>query len=209
VIHARKDQPVERSSDFHNTYTTAHNPYDYELWVCPHDLYAALPADFATLKDSDAPNVAQTVAGVAAEWGEAPDFNAGRSLALRQQSLELTLALYGMRQMPPLRLAAIAHRLAWCARERGDFEAEKTWLAQALEHYARAFEESDLGGTKEELRVQYLCGEVSLRMGDVQGAVTWFAQALREPKLKEHPNWERMLREQWSAARSGPRELVV
>jgi uncharacterized protein (DUF2225 family)/CRP-like cAMP-binding protein len=209
VVHARKDQPVERSSDFHNTYTTPHDPYDYELWVCPNDLYAALPADFATLKESDRANVAHAVAAVVAEWGDTPDFNAGRSLALRQRSLDLALALYRMRQVPPLRLAAIMHRLAWCARERGDLEAEKTWLAQALEQYVKAFEESDLGGTKEELRVQYLCGELSLRLGDVPGAVTWFAQALREPTLKEHPNWERMLREQWSVARSGNGGSVV
>jgi hypothetical protein len=82
-------------------------------------------------------------------------------------------------------------------------------LAQALEQYVKAFEGSDLGGIKEELRVQYLCGELNLRLGDVPGAVNWFAQALREPKLKEQPNWERMLREQWSEARSGNHELVV
>jgi hypothetical protein len=35
----------------------------------------------------------------------------------------------------------------------------------------------------------------------MQGAITWFAQALRHPGLKEHAIWERMLREQWAVAR--------
>src|SRR5205823_1262724 len=69
VIHARKDQPMERSSDFHQRYVTPFNPYDYELWVCPNDLYAALPTDFGELSDIQRMNVAEVVDGVTAGWG--------------------------------------------------------------------------------------------------------------------------------------------
>jgi cyclic nucleotide-binding protein/uncharacterized protein DUF2225 len=46
VVHPQKDMPAQRSSDFHQTYQTPFNPYDYEVWVCPNDRYAALPQDF-------------------------------------------------------------------------------------------------------------------------------------------------------------------
>jgi uncharacterized protein (DUF2225 family) len=109
-----------------------------------------------------------------------------------------------MRDLPRIRMAAITHRLAWCSRERGDVETEKKWLERALEHYTAAHVDAEQEDAKEDLRVQYLCGELSLRLGDVNGAVTWFAQALRHPGMKDHPNWARMLREQWAVARAQP-----
>jgi uncharacterized protein (DUF2225 family) len=209
VIHARKDQPVERTSDFQQRYVTPFNPYDYELWVCPNDLYASLPADFAELSEIQRLKVAEVVDSVTAGWdGERPDFNNERTLRLRERGLQLALALYRMREASPSRLAAILHRLAWCAREQGNPETERSWLSQALEAYSTAYAESDLDGAKDELRVQYLCGEVSARLGDTPAALRWFGEALRHPALKDHPNWERMIREQWAQARadSGSRD---
>jgi uncharacterized protein (DUF2225 family) len=202
MVRPRKDQPADRESDFHNTYRTTYNPYDYEPWVCPNDLYAALPGDFADLAERHVRQVAPIIEQVVADWGdELPEFNADRTLDLRQRALELALALYQMRDLPPIRLAAVTHRLAWCSRERGDLESEQKWLSRALEHYIAAHAESDPEDAKEELRIQFLCGELSLRLGDVNAAVTWFASALRHPGLKDHANWERMLRDQWAVAR--------
>ena len=203
VIHVRKDQPAERSSDFHQRYQTPFNPYDYELWVCPNDLYAALPSDFGELSEAQRSRLSEVVESVVAGWGgERPNFNAERSLKLREQGLELALALYRMREASPARLAAILHRLAWCARERGDSNAERQKLSGALEAYSAAFAESDVDGVKDELRVKYLCGELSARLCDAPGAFRWFAEALRSPGLKDHPNWEKMIRDRWSDVRS-------
>jgi CRP-like cAMP-binding protein len=58
VVHTRKDQPKDSETDFHKTYTTPYNPYDYELWVCPNDLYAAFPADFGDLREAQRSQVA-------------------------------------------------------------------------------------------------------------------------------------------------------
>src|SRR5579859_5270051 len=68
VIHARKDQPAERSTDFHQRYLTPFNPYDYELFVCPNDLYAALPADFGDLSAVQRASVPEVVGLVIGEW---------------------------------------------------------------------------------------------------------------------------------------------
>jgi uncharacterized protein (DUF2225 family) len=204
-----KDQPAARESDFHNTYRSSYNPYDYEVWVCPNDYYAALPAEFPGLREQDRAQVGPIVEQVATQWADGrPDFNVDRTLELRQRSLELAFAQYQMRQAPHLRLAAIAHRLAWCARERGDVAVEHTWLRQALDNYRGGYAVADLGDAKEELRVQYLCGELSLRLGDLDEAVTWFAQASRHPKLSDSPTWERMIRDQWGSARSSVSALT-
>jgi len=210
IFRPHKDQPAERRTDFHQVYRTQ-NPYDYEIWVCPTDLYAAMPVEFSALTDAQkaaVPRIVEQV--VTAEWqGERPDFNVDRSLAMREKSLQLALAMYRMRGASPLRLAAVLHRLAWCARESGDAEREKEYMALALSCYQRGYEETNLGGAKEELRVQYLCGELSLRLGEVADALNWFAQARRHADLKQYPKWDQMLRDQWVLAREAASQAGV
>lgn len=203
VFRPHKDQPAARSTDFHQTYRSAPNPYDYEVWVCPTDLYAAFPSDFAELAPAYRERVPQTVAElVTQEWaGQRPTFNVDRSLELREQSLQLAFAIYRLRRAPPLRLASVLHRLGWCARERGDEERERHWLAEALHAYTRGFHEADLGGPKGEIRVQYLCGEIARRLGDHQTAAMWLSQLLRHTALKRFPMFERLTRDQWAAVR--------
>jgi uncharacterized protein len=203
VVHPQQDRPANRESDFHQLYKTAFNPYDYELWVCPNDLYAALPADFGEMSDLQRPRVPEVVAAVVADWhGNRPDFNGERNLIMREKSLELALAVYRMRNATPLRLAAVLHRLAWCSRERGDAEAERNWLSQALQAYGMAYNQFDLEGPKTVLRVAYLCGELNARLGDQRAAMRWTSEGMRHPQIKEHPHWDRMLREQWESIRT-------
>ena len=198
----RRAMPGDRSSDFHQPYRTAFNPADYEMWVCPNDLYAAFPSDFGELRPGHVERVASVVAQVVGQWGgERPDFNTDRTPALREKSLLLAKAIYQLRLAPALRQAALLHRLAWCARERGDQPQERQWLSQALAAYTIAYHETDLGSPKEELRIQYLCGELSARLGDTPTALTWFGQALRHPALASHPSWDRLLRDRWATLR--------
>jgi uncharacterized protein (DUF2225 family) len=203
VVHPQQDRPSERSADFHQSYKTPFNPYDYELWVCPNDLYAAFPADFTDISDLQRPRVREVVASVVGDWDVTPDFSGPRSLRLRERGLELALTLYRMRHATPLRLAAVLHRLAWCARERGDVDGERNWLAQALQSYTMAYNQFDLDfeAPKTGLRVAYLIAELNFRLGEVRAAVRWSSEGLRHPAIKEHPHWERMLRDQWATFR--------
>jgi uncharacterized protein len=203
VVRLNKDQPQRQESDFHQTYDIQFNPYDYEPWVCPNDLYTALPTDFAGLTGDQGERALAAIDElVDGEWGgERPDFDGQRTLALREQALQLALVVARVRAAPPLRIAAVQHRLAWCAREREDTVTELAWLAEALASYASAHEQGTGVSTKETLRVSYLCGELTLRLGDRAKAYTWFAQALLDPAVKAHPMWQRMLRAQRDLAR--------
>jgi uncharacterized protein (DUF2225 family) len=202
MVHPRSDRPTSRSTDFHQVYRPPFNPYDYEVWVCPNDLYAALPSDFADLSEVHRSCVNETVGTVLASRALGrPEFNVMRNLDLRELALELALALYRMRGLPSARVAAVLHRLAWCARERGDTGRERDWLLQAVEAYTATYNGSDLGSARDELRVLYLCGELTLRLGDHSAAIRWFNEGVQHPQVKQHGNWERLLREQWATAR--------
>jgi uncharacterized protein (DUF2225 family) len=208
VVRLNKDQPVHQESDFHQIYEPGFNPYDYEPWVCPTDLFAALPADFRPVTEEQRERVPAAIAElVDNDWaGERPSFNGDRTLAMREHALQLALVVCRVRLAVPLRLAAVQHRLAWCAREREDTIAEQFWLTEALESYSAAQEQGAGASVKEELRIGYLCGELSLRLGDQSRACTWFGETLLHPALKSHPMWQRLLRGQLDIARTSARK---
>ena len=116
IFRTHKEQPSDRASDFHQSYRSVLKPYDYEIWVCPVDLYAALPADFLTLTAAQTTAIDESVDRLVRDTfsGARPEFNVDRTLALREQALQLALAQYRMRDASALRLAALLHRLA-CA----------------------------------------------------------------------------------------------
>jgi uncharacterized protein (DUF2225 family)/CRP-like cAMP-binding protein len=203
VFRTHKEQPAERETDFHQRYRTLATPYDYDVWVCPNDLYAAFPSDFADLSAGQRDRVADAVNEVVAtQWaGQRPDFNVDRNLALRERSLHLALAIYRLRDASPLRLAGVLHRLAWCAREQGEEGGERRWLQDALEAYQAGYGTADSEDPKDDLRVQYLCGELARRLGDPATALKWFGQVLGHPAIKQYPMWERAARDQWALVR--------
>ncbi len=203
VVKPNQDQPRERETDFHQLYDSDWSPYDFEIWVCPRCLYAAFPQEFDDLTPEHREQVPETVESVVQSRfeGERPDFNAQRSLTLREQGLHLVQAIYRLRGVPLLRMAAVYHRLAWCAREREDPTEEQQWLAQALQAYSTAYREESLDEGRAEIRVQYLCGELARRTGDAAAAVNWFSQVLRHAEIKQHPAWERMARDGWAMVR--------
>ncbi len=203
LVKPNQDQPRERESDFHQLYETQWKPYEYEVWVCPACLYAAFPQEFPQLTPEHRERVPEIVESVTLSRfeGERPDFNAERTLDLREKSLHLAQALYQLRGAPLLRMASIYHRLAWCARERQDEVEEQRWLREALQAYSTAYREESLDEGRAEIRVQYLCAELARRTGDAATAVNWFSQVLRHAEIKQHPAWERMARDGWALVR--------
>lgn len=203
IFRPHKAQPAERDTDFRQRYRTAVTPNDYEVWVCPNDLYAAFPADFTELDETLAETTAAAVKNlVTTEWqGERPDFSGDRTPELRYKSLELALTAYRERGATHIRLASILHRLAWCARENGDTQLEEVWLDRALEAYDAGFTEAHHADDEEELRVQYLCGELARRLRRFPISMRWFGNVLRHPALKRHPKWERLARDGMASVR--------
>lgn len=194
----------ERDTDFLQRYKGPPNPYDYEILVCPKDLYASMEADFRDLRPEQRLQVSPTVeAVVRGRWGgHRFSFEVPRDLTVREKALQLALAVYRMRGAALPRMAGIQHRLAWAARERDDVAGEQRWMAEAVESYRAAYGNGDLAGPKSEVTVMYLAGELARRLGDYRASVEAFWQVLRHPAIKQFPVWERMTREQMALARS-------
>lgn len=203
IFRPHKAQPAERETDFHQRYRTSVTPNDYEVWVCPNDLYAALPADFAEFDET----LGESLTGVLntlveSEWGgEQPEFTGVRTPEMRDRALQLALATYRHRGAPQLRLAGILHRLAWCAREQENVESERMWLERALDAYEAGSAAAEYAEDEEQLRIQYLCGELARRLERFPAAMRWFGDTLRHPALKRHPKWERLARDGMASVR--------
>ncbi len=127
--------------------------------------------------------------------------NVDRTRALRRKALELALHLYSARQAPAQRLGSLQQQLAWCMREDGDDEVERGWLSLALESYKVALELVSDNSLSEELRLTYLCGEISLRLDAPDEAQAWFWHVVRHPDSRKYPAWQRMAQTGWEHAR--------
>ena len=151
----------------------------------------------------------RTVEQVVTQWadGVVPDFNVDRT------SISPALTGIGFRAVPnapgaAFRLAAIPTGWRGAPANAATSPWNKPGCRWRSTTTRGGYEVADLGDAEEELRVQYLCGELSLRLGDVDEAITWFSQASRHPKLSENATWERLIREQWGSARASASALT-
>ncbi len=190
-----------RESDFHEV-TRGVNPLYYQIAVCPQCLYAAYLDDFATLAREEADALRRSEPQRRALAGRLP-FTGERDVVQATRSFELAIQCYQQRQTRPPRLGGLYHRLAWLAREQGDVVAERTWPAQALAHYQQVYLTERLDDETTELTLQYLIGELHLRLGQVAEARRWFSDLLRHPALAKKPYLATMVRDRWEGLRAG------
>ena len=158
--------------------------------------------DFATLAREEADALRRSEPQRRALAGRLP-FTGERDVVQATRSFELAIQCYQQRQTRPPRLGGLYHRLAWLAREQGDVVAERTWLAQALAHYQQVYLTERLDDETTELTLQYLIGELHLRLGQVAEARRWFSDLLRHPALAKKPYLATMVRDRWEGLRAG------
>jgi uncharacterized protein (DUF2225 family) len=116
-------------------------------------------------------------------------------------TLELAQMCYQHRRANERRSAVLLHRRAWLERERGDEVAERNWLTKARDAYRRSFELDGQISEESAMRVAYLLGDLSLRLGEPHEGARWLETATRFPKAKSQSGLERVARDRLSDAR--------
>lgn len=89
---------------------------------------------------------------------------------------------------PPLHIASLLHRGAWCARNAGRRDVERELMAEAAREYGRAL---DAGGVdaEEAPALAYVIGELLRRCGRFEEALAWFDRAAGYPLTPEQAEW--------------------
>jgi uncharacterized protein (DUF2225 family) len=197
-------RPEKRDSDFHVTYRSD-DPTRYGVVVCPTCSYAATHEDFATLRPEERKAI---VANRQARGRyDYPNLGGPRTLEETVTTLELAQMCYQHRRANERRSAVLLHRRAWLERERGDEAAERDWLTKARDAYRRSFELDGQISEESAMRVAYLLGDLSLRLGEPHEGARWLETATRFPKAKSQSGLERVARDRLSDARKLLAEL--
>jgi len=175
-VRTRAVRPASRDSDFHVRYHGM-DPTRYGVVVCPTCAYAAYFDDFAKLDEETRARMwLDREARIAMVPGP---MNGERSEAEALVALELAMRCYEIRGASDGRKAVLLHRRAWMERDAENEAGEHEWLLRARDAYRRAFEHDGQITDESAVRVAYLVGDLSMRLGDAPAASQWLETAVR------------------------------
>jgi uncharacterized protein (DUF2225 family) len=203
-----RDQFVEvgsRDSDFYERHRGI-NTLHYQVVVCPHCYFAALPDDFGRVFSNEREAIERALAPIRRRIGHL-DFSDReyRTAQHAQASFELAIVCYSQRRNSYRKVAGFYHRLAWLARAAGQDELERRHLAVARDGYASALERREAEDPRVELTVMYLIADISRRIGDLEAAGKWIGQVLQHPQIERHKMIAGLARELHLDLRAGRR----
>lgn len=186
---------ARRDTDFYVEYDGL-DPNFYTVWVCPHCGYAAPESAFHEL------NVAQKETLLSWLGGRRPavDFSGVRTRDVAMAAFKLAIFQAQKRGARPSVVAGLCLRTAWLCRAAGD-PAERQFLQAALEQYLAAYDKEELPiGKMTERGLQYLLGDLYLRLGQAREASSWFAR-VAEDRSGDEKQVVNMAREGWQRAK--------
>ncbi|MDF2532176.1 MAG: hypothetical protein K0Q65_1757 [Clostridia bacterium] len=192
----------KRDEDFCTVYK-GYNPMHYEVLVCPHCGYAASDNSFDNLSNNEKNAVKEILSGKVINRS----FCEERTVNDALDSFKLALFIAEARSAKDSVIAGLALKLSWIYREMKD-EKENDFLQYALKYYKQAYDKENLPlGNLDEISVQYLLGELSRRLSNLNDAVFWFNKAVSNPERIKNPRIEKMAREQWMVVKEQSRKV--
>lgn len=173
------------------------NPMFYEIIVCPVCAYSASENSFEDIPTTDIQKLREIFSGRDVRR----TFCYERAPIDALDTFKLALYTANLRHAKSSIIAGLCLKIAWMYRFMED-ERELQFMKFALDNYKEAFsKESPPIGNLNEFTMMYLLGELSRRVGDLDGAVFWFSKAVASPEKTSNPRIERMVRDQWALAK--------
>ncbi|HYE09748.1 MAG TPA: DUF2225 domain-containing protein [Patescibacteria group bacterium] len=194
---------VEKRDEDFCTFYKGYNPMHYEVLVCPHCGYAASENSFDNLSTNEKNAIKEILSGKVINRS----FCDERTINDALDSFKLALFIAEARSAKDSIIAGLSLKLSWIYREMKD-EKESDFLQHALKYYKQAYDKEDLPlGNLDEISVQYLIGELSRRLSNLNDAIFWFNKAVSNPERKKNPRIEKMAREQWMVIKEQNRKV--
>jgi uncharacterized protein (DUF2225 family) len=194
---------VEKRDEDFCTFYKGYNPMHYEVLVCPHCGYAASENSFDNLSTNEKNAIKEILSGKVINRS----FCDERTINDALDSFKLALFIAEARSAKDSIIAGLSLKLSWIYREMKD-EKESDFLQHALKYYKQAYDKEDLPlGNLDEISVQYLLGELSRRLSNLNDAIFWFNKAVSNPERIKNPRIEKMAREQWMVIKEQNRKV--
>ncbi len=203
-VRSRFALPYQIDSDFCPHYRAGnYNPHFYFVNVCPQCGFA-----FSEEFSDQFPKGTKEIIHVqiTKHWTKR-DFGQVRDIQQAIEAYKLAIFAWTLKKEKCIILAGFCLRLAWLFRSENNSEQEKRFLSMALKAYDESFVHSDFVGTSmSELRMLYMIGELSRRLGQYPKAASYFSKIIENRDAKKEQKIVNMAREQWRIAMEEKRQ---
>ena len=203
-IRSRFIKVAEYDTDFCPKYEEGSvNALYYNIFVCPH-------CGFAYSKDFSkyfAPGTKELIIEkICSNW-VSHSFSEERTIDDAIQTYKLASYSATLKKEKHITIAGIYMRIAWLYRIKQDKEQEIRFMKLARHEYDESFSIGDYSGTQvSEIRILYLAGELSRRIGDNQKAMKYFSSVLEKQKSAVETSIIQMARDRWAEIKE---EMVI
>ena len=194
-VRSRFAIPYQIDSDFCPHYGEGnYNPHFYFIYVCPECGFA-FSEEFSDQFPKGTKEIIRDQ--ITGHWTKR-DFGKVRDFQQTLEAYKLAILAGSLKKEKEAVLAGLCLRLAWLYRSGNNLEQENRFMGMALNAYEESFVLSDFAGTSmSELRVLFMIGELSRRLGKYQKAVSYFSKIVQHQNAKDEQKIVNMAREQW------------
>lgn len=206
-VRSRFAIPYQTDSDFCPHYRAGnYNPHLYFVNVCPECGFA-FSEEFSELF----PKGTKEIIGVqiTGHWTKR-DFGQVRDLQQALEAYKLAILAGSLKKEKNAVLAGLCLRLAWLYRSENNGEQETRFMGMALNAYEQSYLLSDFVGTSmSELKVLFMIGELSRRLGQYPKAVAYFSKIIQHKDAKDEQKMVNLAREQWRVTMEEKRQATL
>lgn len=203
-IRSRFVKVAKYDTDFCPEYTeNTINGLFYNIFVCPH-------CGFSFSKEFSkyfAPGTKELIMEkVCSQWVP-HSFSSERTIDDAIQTYKLASLCAILKKEKHITIAGLYLRVAWLYRLKQNHEQEIRFMKLSLHEYMESFSVGDYSGTQvSEVRILYIAGELSRRVGDMPAAIKYFSMVLERQKSAVETSIIQMARDRWAEIKEETKE---
>lgn len=203
-VRSRFVKVTHYDTDFCPTYSSEEaNPLFYYVKVCPHCGFS-FSEDF---QPYFAPGTKEVIMQKVCEQWVSQDFGGERNVNSAIQTYKLAAFCGTLKKEKHIIISGLYMRLAWLYRSLENKEQERRFTNLALKEYMDSYMADDYKGTQvTEVRMLYLIGELSRRIGNIEQAVKYFSKVIENQKSTTEATTVEMAKERWYEIRDMQKE---
>ncbi len=193
----------QTDTDFMPIYSSDEVPaMYYNVFVCEHCGFS-FTEDFSKYF---APGTTEGIQQqISSKWVH-HDFKGERTVFQAIQAYKLALLCANLKKEKHVAKAGLALRLAWLYRSLKNTEQELRFMNIAKAEYLESFSTEDYASTQmSAVRIMYVIGELSRRLGDKENATRYFSKVIESQRSGGEAKLVEMAKERWEEIR-GERE---